>query len=73
MVGEDSAEFVLSRQKLSSWIYFTAILGTVLFILNVAWLDNSTGLGRPFVDAVSELSDSPEVNFVSQSRCGNFD
>lgn len=61
VVGEDSAEFILSKQKISSWVYFTAILGSVLFILNVAWIDNSTGFGKPFVDAVSELSDSKEV------------
>ncbi|KAL6188920.1 hypothetical protein ACLB2K_040311 [Fragaria x ananassa] len=61
VVGEDSAEFLLSKQKLSSWLYFTAILGTVLFVLNVAWIDNSTGFGKPFIEAVSELSDSPEV------------
>ncbi|KAL6191379.1 hypothetical protein ACLB2K_037770 [Fragaria x ananassa] len=62
VVGEDSAEFLLSKQKLSSWLYFTAILGTVLFVLNVAWIDNSTGFGKPFIEAVSELSDSPEKN-----------
>ncbi|PRQ38103.1 putative zeta-carotene isomerase [Rosa chinensis] len=61
VVGEDSAEFLLSKQKLSSWLYFTAILGTVLFVLNVAWIDNSTGFGKPFIEAVSGLSDSHEV------------
>lgn len=65
VVGEDSAEFLLSKQKLSSWLYFTAILATVLFVLNVAWIDNSTGFGKPFIDAVSELSDSPEVNHLT--------
>lgn len=65
VVGEDSAEFLLSNQKLSSWLYFTAILATVLFVLNVAWIDNSTGFGKPFIDAVSELSDSPEVNHLT--------
>nr|ALE33747.1 15-cis-zeta-carotene isomerase [Erythranthe lewisii] len=64
MVGEDSAEFVLSKQKISSWVYFTGILGVVLYILNVAWIDNSTGFGKVFVDAVSTVSDSPEVTML---------
>ncbi|KAL6580765.1 hypothetical protein OROMI_006688 [Orobanche minor] len=61
VVGEDSAEFVLSKQKLSSWIYFTGILGIVLYILDVAWIDNSTGFGKVLIDALSRISDSPEV------------
>ncbi|TKY47785.1 15-cis-zeta-carotene isomerase [Spatholobus suberectus] len=61
LVGEDSAAFELGEQKISSWIYFTAILGVVLYVLNVAWIDNSTGFGKAFVDAVSTLSDSHEV------------
>ncbi|PON95597.1 NnrU domain containing protein [Trema orientale] len=61
LVGEDSAAFDLAKQKISSWVYFAGILGTVLFVLDVAWLDNSTGYGKPFIDAVSGLSDSPEV------------
>lgn len=61
LVGEDSAEFDLSKQKISSWIYFTAILGIVLFVLNVAWIDNSTGFGKDFINAVSSISDSHEV------------
>ncbi|PON60175.1 NnrU domain containing protein [Parasponia andersonii] len=61
LVGEDAAAFDLVKQKISSWVYFAGILGTVLFVLDVAWLDNSTGYGKPFIDAVSGLSDSPEV------------
>ncbi|XP_058787130.1 15-cis-zeta-carotene isomerase, chloroplastic-like [Vicia villosa] len=61
LVGEDSAVFDLTKQKISSWIYFTAVLGIVLFVLNVAWIDNSTGFSKAFVDAVSRLSDSHEV------------
>lgn len=39
----------------------------------MAWIDNSTGFGKPFVDAVSELSDSKEVSvFVSQSHGANL-
>ena len=63
LVGEDSAEFDLSKQKISSWIYFTAILGIVLFVLNVAWIDNSTGFGKAFINAVSSVSDSHEVSY----------
>ncbi|KAL8487444.1 hypothetical protein ACS0TY_023935 [Phlomoides rotata] len=61
LVGEDSAEFDLSKQKISSWVYFTLILGVVLYILDVAWIDNSTGFGKDFIGAVSSISDSPEV------------
>lgn len=63
LVGEDSANFELAKQKISSWIYFTGVLGVVLFILDVAWLDNSTGFGKVFIDSVSGVSDSPEVSF----------
>ncbi|MED6184434.1 hypothetical protein PIB30_047445 [Stylosanthes scabra] len=61
LVGEDSAAFELGQQKLSSWLYFSVILGTVLFVLNVAWIDNSTGFGKALVDAVSTVSGSHEV------------
>ncbi|KAK7311425.1 hypothetical protein RJT34_09560 [Clitoria ternatea] len=60
-LGEDSATFRLAEQKISSWIYFSAILGLVLYLLNILWIDNSTGFGKPFLDAVSSLSDSHEV------------
>ena len=64
LVGEDAAVFNLSDQKLASWAYFTVILGVVLFVLNVVWIDNSAGgVGKAFVDAVSGLSDSHEVPF----------
>ncbi|KAB1210486.1 15-cis-zeta-carotene isomerase, chloroplastic [Morella rubra] len=61
VVGEDSASFDLAEQKMAAWIYFSLILGVVLFLLNFAWIDNSTGLGQAFVHAVSGLSDSHEV------------
>nr|ARQ20761.1 15-cis-zeta-carotene isomerase [Osmanthus fragrans] len=61
LVGEDSAEFNLSKQKILSWVYFTGVAGTAAYLLNVAWIDSSTGLGKPFIDAVSSISDSPEV------------
>ncbi|KAK2641713.1 hypothetical protein Ddye_023476 [Dipteronia dyeriana] len=61
LVGEDSAVFNLADQNISSWIVFTLILGFVLFILQVAWIDNSTGLGKPFINSISALSDSHEV------------
>lgn len=61
LVGEDSAEFDLAQQKISSWIYFAGVLGTVLLILDVAWLDNSTGFGKVFIDSISTISESPEV------------
>ncbi|XP_015165262.1 15-cis-zeta-carotene isomerase, chloroplastic isoform X2 [Solanum tuberosum] len=65
VVGEDSAEFELSKQKISSWVYFTGILGVVLYVLNVVWIDNSTGFGKSFIDSVSSISDSPEIVMLS--------
>lgn len=63
-VGEDAAVFNLFDQKLTSWVYFIAILGVVLFVLNVVWIDNTAGgVGKAFVDSVSGLSDSHEVHF----------
>ncbi|GMH29444.1 hypothetical protein Nepgr_031287 [Nepenthes gracilis] len=64
-VGEDSGAFELTKQKLSSWIYFTLILGSVLFGLNVLWIDNSTGFGKALIVAVESVSDSPEVTMLS--------
>ncbi|KAJ6723630.1 15-CIS-ZETA-CAROTENE ISOMERASE CHLOROPLASTIC [Salix koriyanagi] len=61
LVGEDSAAFELGKQKLSSWIYFSLVLGVVLFVLDVAWIDNTTGFGKDFISAVSLLSESHEV------------
>ncbi|KAL8252054.1 hypothetical protein R6Q59_035747 [Mikania micrantha] len=61
LVGEDSANFDLAKQKITSWVYFTGVLGVVLLILDVVWLDNSTGFGKVFIDSVSSVSDSPEV------------
>ncbi|CAI9770890.1 unnamed protein product [Fraxinus pennsylvanica] len=61
LAGEDSAEFDLSKQKISSWVYFMGVAGVVAYVLNVAWIDSSTGFGKPFIDAVSSISESPEV------------
>lgn len=63
LVGEDSAKFELAKQKISSWVYFGGVLGVVLFILDVVWLDNTTGFGKVFIDSVESVSDSPEVSF----------
>ncbi|KAB5527569.1 hypothetical protein DKX38_021416 [Salix brachista] len=65
LVGEDSAAFELGKQKLSSWIYFSLVLGVVLFVLDVAWIDNTTGFGKDFISAVSLLSESHEGAYVS--------
>ncbi|KAK9003063.1 hypothetical protein V6N11_060634 [Hibiscus sabdariffa] len=54
LVGEDSAAFDLGTQSIVSWVYFTV----VLFVLDGVWIDNSTGFGKAFIDAVSTLSDS---------------
>lgn len=61
LVGEDSAVFELGNQKIVSWIYFTVILGVVLFVLDVVWIDGSTGFGKAYIDAVSQISDSHEI------------
>ncbi|URE46982.1 NnrU protein [Musa troglodytarum] len=67
-VGEDSAAFELGEQKLSSWAYFTAILGAVLLALNVLWINPATGFGTAYIDAVSGLSPSPEPEPVHQGQ-----
>lgn len=64
LVGEDSASFNLADQNISSWLYFTVILGVVLFALDVLWIDNSTGFGKSFIEFVSTFSDSHEVSFI---------
>jgi zeta-carotene isomerase len=64
LLGEDSAAFQLIEQKISSWVYFTVILGTVLVALNILWINPSTGFGTAFVDSISNISGSPEVSFV---------
>ena len=64
-VGEDSAAFDLGQQKISSWIYFGGILGVVLFLLDVVWIDNSTGFSKDFIAAVSGVSESHEVNNIT--------
>lgn len=61
LAGEDSAAFDLKNQKLTSWVYFSVILGVVLFLLQLLWIDNSTGYGKAFIDSVSSISDSHEV------------
>lgn len=62
-VGEDAASFNLFEQKISSWVYFTGILGVVLFALDALWIDSSFGFGygKAFIDSVSGLSESPEI------------
>ncbi|KAK1274241.1 hypothetical protein QJS04_geneDACA010826 [Acorus gramineus] len=61
LVGEDSAAFELGEQSIKSWVYFGAILGAVLFALDIVWIDPSTGFGTAFVEAIGGFSDSPEV------------
>eukprot|EP01018_Ginkgo_biloba_P035595 Gb_24507 [translate_table: standard] len=61
LVGEDAAVFDISTQKVSSWVYFSVILGVVTAVLYVAWIDTSTGYGGAFVDAISSLSTNHEV------------
>ncbi|KAI3853584.1 hypothetical protein MKW98_025101 [Papaver atlanticum] len=67
VLGEDSAFFDLGEQKIISWVYFTEILGVVLFALDVIWIDSSNGfgLGKAFVDSVSKVSESHEVYFIN--------
>lgn len=61
LVGEDAAAYDVGNQKALSWIYFSAILGVVLAILYVAWIDPSTGYGGAYLDAVSSFFSSHEV------------
>ncbi|CAA2995835.1 15-cis-zeta-carotene isomerase, chloroplastic, partial [Olea europaea subsp. europaea] len=60
LVGEDSAQFDLSKQKILSWVYFIGVAGVVAYVLYAAWIDSSTGFGKPFIEAVSSISESPE-------------
>lgn len=61
LVGEDAAAFDVGNQKALSWIYFSAILGVVLAILYVAWIDPSTGYGGAYLDGVASFFSSHEV------------
>ncbi|KAJ8425521.1 hypothetical protein Cgig2_019248 [Carnegiea gigantea] len=65
LVGEDSAAFDLSSQKISSWVYFTVILGIVLFALNLLWIDNSSGFGKYYISALENIFQSPELVMLS--------
>jgi zeta-carotene isomerase len=64
LLGEDSAAFQLSKRKISSWVYFTVILDTVLLALNILWINPSTGFGTAFVDSISSISGSPEASSI---------
>ncbi|KAH7521479.1 hypothetical protein FEM48_Zijuj07G0038000 [Ziziphus jujuba var. spinosa] len=37
----------------------------VLYVLELVWIDNSTGFGKAFINVVSGLSDSHEVSLVT--------
>ncbi|KZV37833.1 hypothetical protein F511_10863 [Dorcoceras hygrometricum] len=61
LVGGEFAKFLLSRQKISSWLYFSGIFGVVFYVLNFAWIDNPTSFDKAFTGAISSISDSPEA------------
>ncbi|KAF5176887.1 15-cis-zeta-carotene isomerase protein [Thalictrum thalictroides] len=63
LVGEDAATFNVFEQKITSWVYFTGILGVVLFALDALWIDSSFGFGygKAFIDYVSGISESHEI------------
>lgn len=65
LVGEDAGVFDVKDQKTSSWIYFTLVLGVVLAILYVAWLDPNTGYGTAFVDALASFNAKHEVTILN--------
>ncbi len=67
LVGEDAAVFDPSNQKTSSWLLFTLILGVSLTALYVLWIDPNTGYGGAFIDTVSSVSSSHEVNSIPSS------
>jgi hypothetical protein len=66
LVGEDAAVFDPSNQKTSSWLLFTLILSVSLTALYVLWIDPNTGYGGAFIDAVSSISSSHEVNSCNE-------
>ncbi|CAM6101695.1 unnamed protein product [Calypogeia fissa] len=61
LVGEDAAVFNVEEQQTSSWVYFSLVLGVVLAILYVTWLDPNTGYGGAFINALTSLNSSHEV------------
>lgn len=71
LVGEDAAVFDVNSQKTSSWLLFTAILGVVLALLYVVWIDPETGYGGPFIDAISSLTSNHEVHLACNLRSWN--
>lgn len=64
LVGEDAGVFDVTTQKTSSWLAFTAILGVVLAILYVIWIDPQTGYGGAYIEAISSLTSNHEVRFL---------
>lgn len=72
LVGEDAAAFDIASQSMSSWLLFTAILGVVLAILYVVWIDPETGYGSEYIGAISSLGDSREVrnSVIVLAFCG---
>lgn len=54
-IGDDSAKFSLSEQKLSSWSSFSAAVATILTFLYFIWID---GRGPQLGDAFKNASES---------------
>mmetsp|Transcript_6389 Transcript_6389/g.9576 ORF Transcript_6389/g.9576 Transcript_6389/m.9576 type:complete len:351 (-) Transcript_6389:56-1108(-) len=54
-IGEDSADFKLEEQKLSSWVNFGLVLGTVLTALYYLWINNATGYGDDYIRSIEIL------------------
>ncbi|CAA2969277.1 dolichol-phosphate mannosyltransferase subunit 1, partial [Olea europaea subsp. europaea] len=46
----------------------SSVAGVVAYVLNVAWIDGSTGFGKPFIDAVWSISESPKDELKSNKR-----
>lgn len=64
LIGEDAAAFSLSKQKLTSWALFSAILAVVLGLLYAIWI-RPGGFGEEYLKTVEGLSnDNPEITVV---------
>ncbi|CAI5469899.1 unnamed protein product [Closterium sp. Yama58-4] len=64
LVGEDAAVFSIDDQKTSSWAAFFGVLGVVMAILYVIWIDPDTGFGGAYIGLFESISDSREIQML---------
>jgi zeta-carotene isomerase len=64
LVGEDAAAFDVSQQTTKSWVLFTGLLGGVLGLIYLTWIDPNTGVGTDFLRLIESFTDSTEVTML---------